>query len=255
MSASLFEGHREGVVLLALLIAGHCLADFVFQSRSMVEGKRTSARALLLHGLEVFVVQACVLLPFAGGRGLVCVLIVAGAHLPIDRAKIWLETRFGTRLLWFALDQLMHAVVILATAMIWSASVDPGEFGPVIVEPRLLAGAAWIVAAYAFAVNGGGAVVTAVLENLRRAQPPSSRPNPQPGAPGAGHLIGILERLILVTLVWQGEWGAIGFVLAAKSVARFKELEERPFAEIYLVGTLTSFLVAGALGLFLRSVL
>lgn len=68
-------------------------------------------------------------------------------------------------------------------------------------------------------------------------------------------MIGILEHMAMLTLVWLGEWSAPGFVLAAKSVARFKELENRGFAEAYLVGTLTSFLVAGARGLLLRALL
>ena len=59
----------------------------------------------------------------------------------------------------------------------------------------------------------------------------------------------------MLTLVVLGEWGALGFVLTAKSVARFKELENKEFAETYLVGTLTSFLVAGGSGLLLRALL
>ena len=42
----------------------------------------------------------------------------------------------------------------------------------------------------------------------------------------------------------MGQLGAIGFVLAAKSLARFKQLDDRDFAEKYLVGTLLSVLIA-----------
>ena len=59
--------------------------------------------------------------------------------------------------------------------------------------------------------------------------------------PGSGELIGKLERLIIAVLVLCGQFGAIGFVLTAKSVARFKQIEtDRGFAERYLVGTLMS---------------
>ncbi|MHA2073078.1 MAG: hypothetical protein ACW97X_00480 [Candidatus Hodarchaeales archaeon] len=61
---------------------------------------------------------------------------------------------------------------------------------------------------------------------------------------GAGRLIGMLERGIIFTLGLVGEYGAISFVLAAKSMARFKQLERRQFAEIYLIGTLSSFFLA-----------
>ncbi len=47
----------------------------------------------------------------------------------------------------------------------------------------------------------------------------------------------------------MGQWAALAVVLAAKSIARFEELRDRPFAEYYLVGTLASLLVAVLTGL------
>jgi hypothetical protein len=56
----------------------------------------------------------------------------------------------------------------------------------------------------------------------------------------AGRAIGILERAIIVPLVFVEAYGAIGLVLAAKSIARFEQLKNRKFAEYYLIGTLAS---------------
>ena len=76
-----------------------------------------------------------------------------------------------------------------------------------------------------------------------------------PGAPtdagqgGAGALVGILERLLVFTLIVVGQWGVIGFVITAKSIARFRELEEKDFTDYYLAGTFSSLLVAVAAGL------
>ena len=56
----------------------------------------------------------------------------------------------------------------------------------------------------------------------------------------AGAYIGFLERVLVVALVLLNAPTAIGFVLTAKSVARFKQLEDQSFAERYLVGTLLS---------------
>ncbi len=41
-----------------------------------------------------------------------------------------------------------------------------------------------------------------------------------------------------------GQYGAVGLIIAAKSLARFKALEDREFAESYLIGTLASLLLA-----------
>ncbi len=56
----------------------------------------------------------------------------------------------------------------------------------------------------------------------------------------SGYIIGILERIIILILGFKGQLGAIGFVLAAKSLARYKQLEDQLFAEKYLIGTLLS---------------
>ena len=62
-----------------------------------------------------------------------------------------------------------------------------------------------------------------------------------------------VERLLIVTLVLVDAWAGIGLILAAKSIARFKELENRRFGEYYLVGTLTSVLLAILIGLGART--
>ena len=59
-----------------------------------------------------------------------------------------------------------------------------------------------------------------------------------------GQAIGILERLLIVTFVLVGAEAAIGLVIAAKTLARFKQLDDRDFAEYYLLGTLASVAVA-----------
>lgn len=60
----------------------------------------------------------------------------------------------------------------------------------------------------------------------------------------AGRVIGMLERIFAYIFVLNGQIGAIGFILAAKGLVRFKELEERRFAEYVLIGTLLSVLAA-----------
>ena len=59
-----------------------------------------------------------------------------------------------------------------------------------------------------------------------------------------GATIGIIERLLIATFVLTGAEAAIGFVVAAKTLARFRQLDDRDFAEYYLLGTLASVSVA-----------
>lgn len=65
-----------------------------------------------------------------------------------------------------------------------------------------------------------------------------------------GRLIGILERIFVFIFVLLGQYTAIGFILAAKGVARFQDFKSRTFAEYVLIGTLLSTLFAMAAGYF-----
>jgi hypothetical protein len=60
----------------------------------------------------------------------------------------------------------------------------------------------------------------------------------------AGRIIGILERIIIFFFIIIGQYAAVGFVIAAKGVVRYKELEDRNFAEYVLIGTLMSSLLS-----------
>jgi hypothetical protein len=67
----------------------------------------------------------------------------------------------------------------------------------------------------------------------------------------AGRVIGILERWLIMILMLCGQLAGIGFVLTAKSIARFKNFDQHHFAEYYLMGTLYSAVFAIVLSLIL----
>ncbi len=70
-----------------------------------------------------------------------------------------------------------------------------------------------------------------------------------------GRTVGALERALVLTLVLLGEYPAVAWIIAAKSLARFKQLDDREFAEYFLVGTLSSFLLALLAGVGMRILL
>ncbi len=61
-----------------------------------------------------------------------------------------------------------------------------------------------------------------------------------------GRIIGCLERSIAFAFILQGAFTALVFVVAVKNLTRFKQLDKRPFAEYFLIGTLFSLLCSGA---------
>ncbi|MDZ7270858.1 MAG: hypothetical protein ONB17_04525 [candidate division KSB1 bacterium] len=109
---------------------------------------------------------------------------------------------------------------------------------------RVLAQGVVCVLGYCLAVYVGHYVVLAVLRRLRVWA--------RGGVPGAGALIGALERAMTITFVLLGQYTALGLILTAKSITRFEKLKDRRFAEYYLVGTLASMLWAILVGLATR---
>lgn len=60
----------------------------------------------------------------------------------------------------------------------------------------------------------------------------------------AGRVIGVLERwTIYLVLVTAQNYNVIALIIAAKGFARFRQMDERPFAEYVLIGTLMSTLL------------
>ena len=79
---------------------------------------------------------------------------------------------------------------------------------------------------------------------LKQWEPSSS--NSQ-SLPKAGQWIGYIERILILTFVLVGSFEGVGFLLAAKSVFRFGELnkaKEIQTTEYVLIGTFASFTIA-----------
>ncbi|CAM3999105.1 DUF3307 domain-containing protein [Lederbergia lenta] len=67
-----------------------------------------------------------------------------------------------------------------------------------------------------------------------------------------GKLIGYIERLLVILLTTVGAYPAIAFIVTAKSIARFKQLDDRNWAEYFLLGTLSSMFLGTLLGFLLK---
>jgi hypothetical protein len=107
---------------------------------------------------------------------------------------------------------------------------------PSLREPHLIAFAG------ALLVMGEANLVVRLLLSAARMAPPSGEVSA--AEYNVGRYIGMLERLLIYIFLLNAAYTAVGLVVAAKSFARFKEMDDRHFAEYVLVGTLTSALLA-----------
>ena len=248
---------QEPAQVLVLLVVAHVVGDFLLQDERMAEAKKRRWSVLLLHGLLVLMAHAALLAPFLNpglAAGLVALAVV---HVALDAARGRVPEPRGASLAAFFADQVLHIVAAFA---LWRVLVSTEALGGV----RWFVGGDWVegyarwsavAAAYVFNTAGGTRIVRGVLERFPKAVP--SGADEAGGEYAMGRVIGCLERYIALTLVLFGQWAALGFILVAKSIARFPEFRKRSdkdFAEYYLIGTLTSILVAMLSGAVLRRI-
>lgn len=107
-----------------------------------------------------------------------------------------------------------------------------------------------VLAALGVAVAGGWPVTAWVLERATGGEDPAARQAAARLLRG-GTWIGVLERLAILGSILVGYPEAIAVVVAIKGLGRFPELRAAPGAvasERFIIGTLTSFCWAGAVG-------
>lgn len=264
-----------GVLVLSWLVLAHLLADFVLQPDHVANrkfGRGSDAwRALGTHVLIVGLVTAPIVLVY-GLPGVGFVLVTVVTHLVIDRAKIEATLRMDPVPaaeaepagdpemvpgwspmpgVWFLLDQLAHLGVLVVAWASLLARAQPLDWWNDLVARIAASGDGEAIGRIALATGVLGALVVAntragslfVGTLVRAPRPPvvqDTRAADGPSVARIGATIGVLERLLIATLVLAGGVAAVGLVIAAKTIARFRQLEDRLFAEYYLLGTLAS---------------
>ena len=142
---------------------------------------------------------------------------------------------------YFTIDQVAHLLII---STVWFF-LAPSAFGETLqfLTEMISNTKVWvIVSAYIFVLWPAGVLIKKTTNNWK-----TDIENRSKGLEEAGLWIGRLERFLVLTFVILNQYGAIGFLIAAKSVFRFGEITKannRKEAEYMLIGTMISFSIA-----------
>ncbi|QEA40098.1 DUF3307 domain-containing protein [Pistricoccus aurantiacus] len=247
--------------LLLGLVLAHLVGDFLLQPGSWVTERyrlRERSPRLYLHA-GIHGTLAAGVLAFAGafdiGRpamqvdGVVIAiggLTVAISHALIDLFKASLNPG---KLRWFLFDQALHLLVILGLWLTIIATRQPLMlFLDYLTTPSTLA----LLVTYLVVTRP---MAFAIAMVMRRWSAGLDEPNT---LVKAGARIGMLERLLVLTLVLHNQITAVGFLITAKTVLRYgdlREAQDRKLTEYVLLGTLLSVASTVILGLAVRSFL
>ena len=234
------------VTLLLRLFSAHLLADFFLQSDKLYKAKNEYGKKGYIAQLTHAIIHAlCAYILLADWNNWIIPLIIFVSHLIIDISKSRLH---GIGTVAFLCDQLVHILVIVL--LWWWLYADNtqayGWLASMVSSKQLWAA----IVAYLIITKPASILISKFI----RTWTPSNNMQGQ-GMPRAGEWIGYIERVLILTFVITGNIEAVGFLLAAKSVFRFGDLnkaKEIKITEYVLLGTLASFtialLVAFALG-------
>lgn len=250
--------YEEGSVLIRLLIA-HCLTDFFFQPNNWVKEKKKKiwkSEYLWYHALITGLVAWVLLWNL---HYWVAILLLSASHLLIDAMKLSINNRIERNtnhdLLLFIIDQLFHVSVIF---VIWLCLIKGWPrinalSGNLLLDYRML----FRLLGYLLMAGPAGYMIQFITKRW------NAELNPFDSLRDAGRWIGVLERVLTITLVYCGQFEAIGFLITAKSILRIsdnpgrqnnepglvKPFSARKHTEYVLIGTFLSFSIALFTGL------
>ena len=242
-------------MIVAILISVHLLADFLFQTSAYSEKKRKKLKPLLLHCFIYFIVFEIVLLPILQfKKAFLLGMIISVLHFFINFTKNKLEKSFPQRRLqiWiFSINQLIHFVILIGIYYIFNLANSVSNLYLKLEGYENFKTIILYISVFSIIFEPASLFIRKLFTSIS----PKTYPKENLEELKAGNIIGKLERIIIAILLLNNQFGVIGFVLTAKSIARFKQMENRDFAEKYLIGTLTSFLIVLISVLILKGLL
>jgi hypothetical protein len=221
-------------ILLAQFIA-HIIADFFAQPQCFViQKQQNNLRSWHIYAHSAIVLVTSFLLTPSVDFILYAVAITV-LHFAIDALKSAIEKKC-TNPATFFIDQLLHFVIIwCAVRIYWSgggaipAYIDLFSVNEMLIALGLL-----------ICLKPTNVMIRACLSSMNLTVSDDADGK---NLEKAGRWIGSIERILAFVLVLLGQFTAIGFIIAAKSILRYGEKDTHK-AEYVLIGTLLSFGIA-----------
>ena len=272
--------------LLFSLLLAHLLADFVFQSNKLVELRNSDEKKIRLtsnlkHASRYFVLSIlCILFFFSyfGAALALLALTVSLFHFVVDFSKSAVFAKWPSQkhnFLFFVVDQILHISSIILSLYLFFELFSTTKLlkitliselvnfinlflGNLSYNQKILISLCLVVTA----LPAVGIGIKAFFDYLRCKTNKSTLKQgfdvskiftPRQVKLEGGYIIGMLERLFIICAIVLKMEQIIGFMLATKSIARFKKFDDDYFVESFIIGSLISFISAIIIGIIIRS--
>lgn len=258
------------MITISLLIS-HLLSDFILQTDKIVENKsNTKVNGYFWHGIGLVGTSVPILLFLklsSVGLVLKCIFLITLIHLILDFSKEMLQNKlklnnsgkyYNTVI--FIVDQLLHIVttILITRVIMVDGTIEFNFINNFFADTVFLNGGlnyadlkivfmiGYIAFSGAYLIPLLFEVIYAKTPNYRAVLNNKLKEGLDKNEHGfidevkTGKWIGILERILIVIFLHTNELATIGFIVAMKSLARFKMMDNKIFSEYYLLGTFIS---------------
>lgn len=225
--------------LFLSLVLAHIIGDFYLQTDKYCEQKETrkfKSRFLYVHAIIIGLLSWMIVPSCSFG---LWVLLIAVSHFAIDAVKIHCPKGLWS----FVIDQLLHLGILAAISTIYETTK---ELPLQMIDSPSSFSTPLLILAILLCIKPANILIKLILEKYQVGESASCD-----NIKNAGALIGNLERLLTIVFVLLGQFEAIGFIVAAKSILRFKDTDTAK-TEYVLAGTFLSFGIAILCGLMTR---
>lgn len=224
------------MILFYNLILSHLIGDYWLQTDKLCRQKiEKKFKSPFLYFHAIIIGSLAYLFSNSYASFGIWAVVIGVSHLFIDLIKSYIKKY---PLITFGLDQLAHILILYIVSQFylfkseqtWSQFSFIEEYQ--VKVPTLLC-------AIIICCGMSNIIIKLVLERFQIDLP---KPENQE-LNKAGALIGNLERLICLALILLSQYEAIGFIIAAKSILRFRD-NEHAKTEYVLAGSMLSLGIA-----------
>lgn len=229
--------------LLLLQFIAHLLGDFNFQPHSWVIKKKQKVFSWyhIWHVSVIFSFSFALSLdygfwPFA--------LLLTAIHLLTDILKSYIQiNKPGKDSLYFFIDQAIHILTFAVISVFYKAYFQINFVYDIPIKYLAIA------LGFVICAKPANILIKNIFDYMNILVPVSTNAQDEnKDLPNAGKLIGFMERFLVLALILVGQYSAVGLIIAAKSILRFRDNKKN---EYVLVGTLLSFGIATLLGILI----
>ncbi len=264
------------LLLVSELVLVWTIANYAIVGDPVQEANRSSVERLpiaklwmvllVLRSLGAGLLTVLVAGVRPGAVSLGLILATGSLLLPIAR-RWWVSSVYGAEFEISATVLLL--IVIVACVVNWHLSALHHWMALPFSESRV--SAVYLIAAIViFNIRGGTYIVRGILNKCGALPeldvPKSTTVTTRPPRVvtekivdvveiNRGRWIGNLERILTLAMVAEHSFSAIAFLMAAKGFIRSKDLENREWAEYFLLGTLASIAISLVGGMLIWQIL